>query len=122
MFFQRTVGFIDPSAAPTNPGWPLRNLLTYLHALYPNDSSAIRVLAWRDSEVPSSPSEWKSRFVTVSLQPEAGADATAKPSAVGWEKNVNGKLGARMADLAPMMDPTRLAFCYSGSDLGFLAE
>jgi ubiquitin-like modifier-activating enzyme ATG7 len=28
---------------------------------------------------------------------------------VGWEKNVQGKLGARLADLAPMMDPTRLA-------------
>ena len=30
-----------------------------------------------------------------------------KPSAVGWEKNPQGKLGARVADLAPMMDPTR---------------
>jgi len=28
---------------------------------------------------------------------------------VGWEKNVQGKLGARLADLAPMMDPSRLA-------------
>lgn len=33
----------------------------------------------------------------------------ARPSAVGWEKNTHGKLGARLADLAPMMDPTRLA-------------
>jgi len=32
-----------------------------------------------------------------------------KPGAVGWEKNVQGKLGPRVADLAPMMDPTRLA-------------
>ena len=32
-----------------------------------------------------------------------------KPTAVGWEKNPAGKLGPRMADLAPMMDPTRLA-------------
>lgn len=31
------------------------------------------------------------------------------PAAVGWEKNPAGKLGPRMADLAPMMDPTRLA-------------
>ena len=28
---------------------------------------------------------------------------------MGWEKNVQGKLGARLADLAPMMDPSRLA-------------
>ena len=34
------------------------------------------------------------------------AAATKKPSAVVWEKNVHGKLGARVADLAPMMDPT----------------
>ena len=34
-------------------------------------------------------------------------DVDATPSAVGWEKNVQGKLGPRLADLAPMMDPTR---------------
>ena len=28
-----------------------------------------------------------------------------RPSVVGWEKNETGKLGARMADLAPLMDP-----------------
>jgi hypothetical protein len=28
-----------------------------------------------------------------------------RPSVVGWEKNEKGKLGARMADLAPLMDP-----------------
>lgn len=27
--------------------------------------------------------------------------------AVGWERNVQGKLGPRMADLGPLMDPTR---------------
>lgn len=26
---------------------------------------------------------------------------------VGWERNVQGKLGPRMADLGPLMDPTR---------------
>jgi ubiquitin-like modifier-activating enzyme ATG7 len=37
----------------------------------------------------------------------AGGDVKAKPGAIGWEKNVQGKLGPRVADLAPMMDPTR---------------
>ena len=32
---------------------------------------------------------------------------TATPNAVGWEKNIHGKLGARVADLAPTMNPTR---------------
>ena len=31
------------------------------------------------------------------------------PKAVGWEKNAGGKLGPRFADLAPLMDPKRLA-------------
>ncbi|KAG6828952.1 hypothetical protein H0H87_012982 [Tephrocybe sp. NHM501043] len=102
---QVTIAFIDPSAHPTNPGWPLRNLLAYLRALYPESTNTVRVLCWRDSEVPSS-SSWKSRFGVVEV---AGSGNNDRPSAVGWEKNPQGKLGPRMADLAPMMDPTRLA-------------
>lgn len=34
-------------------------------------------------------------------------DVAARPQVVGWEKNAAGKMGARMADLAPMMDPVR---------------
>ena len=37
------------------------------------------------------------------------ADANTRPSTVSWEKNPQGKLGPRLADLAPMMDPARLA-------------
>ena len=51
---------------------------------------------------------WKSRFGTVSLSSPIDKSST-RPSAVGWEKNVQSKLGARLADLAPMMDPSRLA-------------
>jgi ubiquitin-like modifier-activating enzyme ATG7 len=35
-----------------------------------------------------------------------------RPSAVGWEKNAQGKLGPRVSDLAPMMDPTRSVVDY----------
>ncbi|KAH8827851.1 hypothetical protein DL96DRAFT_1497247 [Flagelloscypha sp. PMI_526] len=103
---ERFVGFIDPSAEETNPGWPLRNLLTYLSALYPNDRS-FQILAWRDSEIPHNATDWKSRVFTTTVA--AGTDSSSKPTAVGWEKNVQGKLGPRLADLAPMMDPTKLA-------------
>lgn len=41
--------------------------------------------------------------------PPSDIDPTVRPPAVGWEKNPQGKLGARLADLAPMMDPTKLA-------------
>ncbi|KAL6298925.1 E1-like protein-activating [Sparassis latifolia] len=111
---RRTVAFLDPSAQPSNPGWPLRNLLAYLHALHPSTASGVRVLCWRDAEVPP-PHEgagprWRSRFGVLKLGSGASINASAeKPTAVGWEKNLQGKLGPRMADLAPMMDPTKLA-------------
>ncbi|KAI0721475.1 E1-like protein-activating [Fomitopsis betulina] len=104
---QRTIAFLDPSAAPAHPGWPLRNLLAYLHALHPAPS--YRVLCWRDAERPAD-APFKSRVGVVAQG--AGTPAQAlleKPAAVGWEKNVQGKLGPRVADLAPMMDPARLA-------------
>lgn len=102
---KQTIAFVDPSALPDNPGWPLRNLLAYLRAVAPT-TSAIRILSWRDSEIPSSTGSWKSRFGIVNAGFPAESPSE-KPSAVGWEKNVQGKLGPRMADLAPMMDPTR---------------
>ncbi|KAF9565773.1 E1-like protein-activating [Agrocybe pediades] len=106
---EQIIGFVDPSADPTNPGWPLRNLLAYLRALYPNTTSKLRVLRWRDSEIPHTPNTlWKSQIGVLHVSGEV-TDATARPSAVGWEKNPHGKLGPRVADLAPMMDPTRLA-------------
>ncbi|KAH8092571.1 hypothetical protein BXZ70DRAFT_1010662 [Cristinia sonorae] len=102
----RAIGFIDPSAAASNPGWPLRNLLAFLRYHHPTDASdGFRVLRWRDLESASA-GTWKSRVGIVRV---AGDADKLKPSAVGWEKNAQGKLGPRMADLAPMMDPTRLA-------------
>ena len=103
VYMQQTVAFIDPSPHPSNPGWPLRNLLACLRAWYPDSTSTVRVLCWRDSEKPHEGVQWRSRFGVLS----APAQGEGKPSAVGWEKNAQGKLGARVADLAPMMDPTR---------------
>lgn len=108
-----TIAFIDPSAQPTNPGWPLRNLLAYLRALYPASTSSLKILCWRDAEPPRGDDIWKSRVGTLQLG-DGGtvvdAKEAKKPNAVGWEKNVQGKLGPRVADLAPMMDPTRYDF------------
>ncbi|EAU81046.2 autophagy protein 7 [Coprinopsis cinerea okayama7 len=101
----RIIGFIDPSADPANPGWPLRNLLAYLRALHPESTSELTVLRWRDTQ--------NSKLGVVTLNVEGTSNATPsvdeRPSAVGWERNPQGKLGARLADLGPMMDPTRLA-------------
>ncbi|KDQ19117.1 hypothetical protein BOTBODRAFT_28607 [Botryobasidium botryosum FD-172 SS1] len=115
----RIVAFLDPSAHPQHPGWPLRNALfyiSYLHSLSPHSAQPLRlsVLCLRDSELPGPEKPWKSRFGIVSLPLAPGASAPleeggARPAAVGWEKNTLGKLAPRMADLAPMMDPTQLA-------------
>ncbi|KAM0747191.1 E1-like protein-activating [Meredithblackwellia eburnea MCA 4105] len=99
---ERTVVFLDPSSHPTAPGWPLRNVLSYLtnsHGI-----SRIRIVAYRDS----AEDHGKSRVSTISLK-EAPEKVTLRPGVVGWEKNDKGKLGPRVADLAPLMDPTRLA-------------
>ncbi|KAJ8482112.1 hypothetical protein ONZ45_g15064 [Pleurotus djamor] len=104
------VAFIDPSASPSNPGWPLRNLLAYLHALYPSQSASVRVLCWRDHVTEPTPhaGAWKGRYGVLHLgATSSSSDASIRPSAVGWEKNNQGKLAPRVADLAPMMDPTR---------------
>lgn len=100
----QTIAFIDPCADPTNPGWPLRNLLAYLRKLYPDTTARLRILCWRDLELPPD-GHWKSRFGILTSDPQP----TTRLSAVGWEKNPRGQLGPRLADLAPMMDPTRLA-------------
>ncbi|KAG9311965.1 hypothetical protein JVU11DRAFT_7235 [Chiua virens] len=101
------IGFLDPSGSPDNPGWPLRNLLAYLHALYPSHTS-LRVLCWRDSDLPQPKKSWKSRLGMVLHAPHS--EPATKPAALGWERHpTTNKLSARMADLAPMMDPTRLA-------------
>ncbi|EKM57005.1 uncharacterized protein PHACADRAFT_254465 [Phanerochaete carnosa HHB-10118-sp] len=108
----RLIGFVDPSGAPSNPGWPLRNLLTYLahrHSpLFSMDSaSGLRVLCWRDVDPPH---DGRSRSRVGVVTGLASVQGTGeRPSAVGWEKNPQGKLAPRVADLAPTMDPKRLA-------------
>jgi ubiquitin-like modifier-activating enzyme ATG7 len=102
---QRILGFIDPSADPANPGWPLRNLLAYLHAVFPSSSSSVKVLRWRDAT--------HVKVGTVSLAASHDVVGIARPGVVGWERNPAGKLGARVADLAPMMDPTRCVHRFS---------
>lgn len=64
--------------------------------MHPEATQTVRVLCWRGDAL-------SSRFGIL----RGGPTSAEKPSAVGWEKNVQGKLGARVADLAPMMDPKR---------------
>ncbi|TNY18187.1 hypothetical protein DMC30DRAFT_419099, partial [Rhodotorula diobovata] len=100
---QRTLVFNDPSSHSAALGWSVRNALTFLaHSPSPLDPPVrrLRIVSRR---------EGKALSCVVRL-PESGQEAlTVRPAVVGWEKNDAGKLGPRMADLAPLMDPTRLA-------------
>ncbi|KPV71715.1 uncharacterized protein RHOBADRAFT_47672, partial [Rhodotorula graminis WP1] len=96
---QRTLIFDDPSSHPTALGWPVRNALTYLaHADPP--IRQLSVVSRRDKS---------SLSCVVRLDGPVLDSGAERPAVVGWEKNDKGKLGPRMADLAPLMDPTRLA-------------
>lgn len=107
------------------PGWPLRNLLALLSVRY--DVRKMRVIAWRDDlRGAQSNSSSSSIAAAVYLPDGDGAkgsltrdgaalpiaplpsDAT-RPSATGWERNAQGKLAPKVADLGPLMDPKRLA-------------
>ena len=101
------VSFLDPSPHSQNPGWPLRNLLAYLRLHHPTSSRKLLILSWRDAEVPGVGKSWRSRVGMISIGESVGDPRETRPVAVGWEKNAQGKLGPRLADLGGMMDPAR---------------
>lgn len=38
---------------------------------------------------------------------QAASEPSGRPQAIGWERNAQGKLAPKVADLGPLMDPTR---------------
>ncbi|CAI2168439.1 3130_t:CDS:10 [Funneliformis geosporum] len=101
---ERIVGFADPSSLLTNPGWPLRNLLVLLQRHW--NVHKIKVICYR--EIPGKKDISQTRILTVEI-PDTTTISDKCPKSVGWEKNSQGKLGPRSADLAPLMDPKKLA-------------
>ncbi|KAJ3023351.1 UNVERIFIED_CONTAM: Autophagy protein 7 [Siphonaria sp. JEL0065] len=100
-----TIAYADPSNLPTNPGWPLRNFLILLKHRFKLGS--VNIICYREGQAKRDMSiSSVSLFLKVNLP---GSLADDLPKSVGWEKNSTGKLGARLVDLAPMMDPIRLA-------------
>ncbi|KAG0655939.1 Autophagy protein 7 [Rhodotorula mucilaginosa] len=104
---QRTVIVSDPSSHPSAPGWPVRNLLLFLSRtplLASSPCATLRLILVRDNETITAQLRLKS-----AVESEEIDASQQRPATVGWEKNEKGKLGPRMADLGPLMDPTRLA-------------
>lgn len=118
----QTVVFFDPSATPGVPGWPLRNFLALLSARY--GVKRINAICWRDElgtddvahsligqvYLPDNDQAAQTGVLSKDgrLLPLA-ATPDNRPLAVGWERNAQGKLAPKVADLGPLMDPIRLA-------------
>eukprot|EP00842_Homolaphlyctis_polyrhiza_P003791 jgi/Hompol1/4412/HPOL_003657-RA len=94
-------GFVDPSGLPENPGWPLRNLLALIATCWSLKSATILCLR-ESSKNRADLSGSIVLDVTLPSYPD-------EPKYVGWEKGTQGKPSPRVADLAPLMDPKRLA-------------
>jgi ubiquitin-like modifier-activating enzyme ATG7 len=102
------LAFVDPSPLPTNPGWPLRNALFLMQRRV--KLTSVAVLCYRDVlNAKEAPEESRSILLRVALPPYESAPSSSAPAVVGWEANAKGKMGARMVDLAPFLDPQRRA-------------
>lgn len=117
--FQRTLVIHDTTSVPNLPGWLLRNVLYYLahHLPSPKGSAAqkvtsLRVIALRSGFSGTTASTSKSfrvRLPDVAGTSDVATSAVGEdvPAAVGWERNSQGKLASRVADLGSTMDPKR---------------
>ncbi|KAI8811568.1 hypothetical protein BJ742DRAFT_706565 [Cladochytrium replicatum] len=95
-----SVGFSDPSGLPDAVGWPLRNFVALL-ALKWNVHRVAVICVREDLN--------KGIAGSIVLDMSISQFSGTPPKAVGWEKNAAEKLGPRVSDLAPLMDPTQLA-------------
>ncbi|CAK7223457.1 Autophagy protein 7 [Sporothrix curviconia] len=100
------ISFVDPSSYPENPSWSLRNLLVLVRQRYKLRKA--QILCYRDTQARRD--DPRSIILPVELDGSIEQmQTTDMPKVTGWERNINGKLQARIANLADYMDPTRLA-------------
>ncbi|XP_076300263.1 autophagy-related 7 isoform X2 [Lasioglossum baleicum] len=100
--------FYDPCTS-SEPGWPLRNLLSLLFWHCPTHcfTKVIKVVSIRGNKAQKS-IVYKLRVKQCENTKKA-RDSLFNSHLVGWESNTNGKLGPNIADLSDAMDPTRLS-------------
>ncbi|KAK3794160.1 hypothetical protein RRG08_062404 [Elysia crispata] len=103
------VGVCDPSSASGNPGWPVRNLLSFLTYRFNGRLKTVTVLCVRDRTQDGVRDFGNSLVFSVELIPQDESALAILPDCVGWEKNERQKMGPRMVNLSSCMDPTRLA-------------
>lgn len=94
------LGFADPSALESYPGWPLRNFL--LAAGLTWKKSEFDVVCYR--EIPAKEDITHSIVLHVKLPEKLEHEQI---SCVGWEKNKRGKDAPSKVDVGFMMDPIK---------------
>ncbi|GKB21234.1 ubiquitin-like modifier-activating enzyme ATG7 [Tanacetum coccineum] len=103
--------FMSRRLFPNNPGWPLRNFLTFISARW--NIKKVQFLCYRENH---GFADLDLSLVGEALiqQSQAWQDQEHVPNAVGWELN-KGKRVPRRINLSTTMDPTRMAI--SAADL-----
>ncbi|CAN1327384.1 Ubiquitin-like modifier-activating enzyme atg7 [Linum perenne] len=102
-------GFYDPCHLPSNPGWPLRNLLALICLRW--NLNSVDFFCYRESRGFADLGLSLAGKVLVHGSTRDNQDV---PNAVGWELS-KGRAVPRCITLAKSMDPTRLAI--SAADL-----
>ncbi|KAK2069506.1 hypothetical protein P8C59_004085 [Phyllachora maydis] len=101
----RYIAFVDPSNYEGNPSWPLRNLLVLIRQRYRLDT--VQILCYRDMHAKRH--EARSIILQLAMDKVENMSILKMPKVTGWERNTNGDLKARIANLAEYMDPSSLA-------------
>ncbi|KAK4156281.1 hypothetical protein C8A00DRAFT_41243 [Chaetomidium leptoderma] len=101
----RYFAFVDPSNYAESPSWPLRNLLVLIKQRY--RLNKVQILCYRDTQAMRH--QARSIILPLATDPADDTQPAKMPGVTGWERDGNGKLKARLANLAEHMDPKRLA-------------
>ena len=83
----------------------------YASCRYPVLGDEVKVLCLRMEYGKGGSNVAKSICMTVQLS-SVLAEKPDCPGAIGWEKNLKGNMGPRMADLSSSLDPIRCRICY----------
>ncbi|MQL70276.1 hypothetical protein Taro_002617 [Colocasia esculenta] len=103
---QLLFGFYDPCHYPSNPGWPLRNFLTFIYLRWKVEKVSFFCYREKHGLADLSLSLVGEALVSV---PQDWQEAQFVPQATGWEPNSSGKLMYRTINLKESMDPISLA-------------
>ncbi|XP_053214466.1 ubiquitin-like modifier-activating enzyme ATG7 [Panonychus citri] len=96
------VSFADPCTDPNHPGWPLRNLITYLVKRFEIQSLDVLCYRFKNNSAGSS-------LIIHLTFDQVNRNITEYPGAIGWEKNEKSKLLPKITDLSATLDPKVLA-------------